>query len=274
MSQLRIRNLFSSKAGGSHPKKSAAGAEDDFCKAAGLQKIGDFDPNDIFIAGYPKSGNTWMQHLIASAFFGLDLEFAPDALLQELVVDVHRVQFYKRFTTPTFFKTHDLPKPEHRRVIYLLRDGRDVMVSYYHHLQALNGEVDFLKMVETGEGLYPGKWQEHVSQWLKNPYGAKIMLLRYEDLQKDAVKELRRVCEFVGIQRDDAELDRAAKKSSFSNMQKREKQLGWANTQWPKEKMFVRRGKVGSHEDEMPAAVRASFLRDAGECLKQTGYLA
>ncbi len=269
MSRLQIRNLFTGKAAAKR-----GSAEKDFCEAAGLQKVGDFDPNDIFIAGYPKSGNTWMQHLIASAFFGLDLELVPDSLLQELVVDVHRPKYYKRFSTPTFFKTHDLPKKEYKRVIYLLRDGRDVMVSYYHHLRALGGDVDFLKMVETGEGLYPGKWHDHVKAWLDNPFQAKMMLLRYEDLQKDAIKELRRVCEFVGIEREAVELERAVKKASFNNMQKRERQLGWANTQWPKDKMFVRRGKVGSHEDEMPEAVRTSFLREAGNALKSVGYLS
>jgi hypothetical protein len=74
--------------------------------------------------------------------------------VQDLVPDVYYTKFYKRYFTPTFFKTHDLPKPQHRRVIYLVRDGRDAMVSYFHHIAALGDPPDCLKLVATGEGLF------------------------------------------------------------------------------------------------------------------------
>lgn len=239
----------------------------------GFSRITEFSPDDIFIAGYPKSGNTWVQGLIAGAIYGLDLRLAPDSLVQDLVPDVHFKKIYRRYQSPVFFKTHALPQPEYRRVIYLLRDGRDVMVSYFHHLEALQGgAVDFLRMVQTGEGLFPCKWAEHVRQWLANPHRSSMLIVRYEDLKQNAAKELLRICEFAGLPRDAAVLETAVEKASFASMQQREKQFGWANQAWPKEKAFVRRGQVGSHVDEMPPDAREAFLKEAGTVLEQAGY--
>ncbi len=79
---------------------------------------------------------------------------APDSVIQDLVPDVHSQPWYRRYSTPMFFKTHDLTRPEYRPVVYLVRDGRSVMVSYFHHLRALNERgVDFLRTVQTGDGL-------------------------------------------------------------------------------------------------------------------------
>jgi hypothetical protein len=75
--------------------------------------------------------------MLAGLIFGIDVRFAPDSLVQDLIPDVYYKRFYRRHLTPTFFKTHDLPRPQSRRVIYLVRDGRDAMVSYFHHLTAI-----------------------------------------------------------------------------------------------------------------------------------------
>ncbi len=237
-----------------------------------LRPIAETDPADVFIAAYPKSGNTWFQNLVVGAIYGLDPEHVPDRLVQDLVPDVHYKACYKRYRTPTFFKTHHLPRPEYRRVVYLLRDGRDALVSFWHHQQALQGgAVDFLKMVQEGEGL-PCKWHRHVEEWAANPFGASMLTIRYEDLQREPVRELARFCAFVGEPRETAVLERAAAKSSFGEMRKREERFGWDNAAWPKDKPFVRRGVVGSYRDEMPAEVLTAFLAEAGQTLRKYGY--
>ncbi len=242
-------------------------------RRTGLTPIRDTDPADIFIVGYPKSGNTWMQNLVAGVAFGIDPNRTPDSLVNELVPDVHDVLFYRRFETPTFFKSHYLPRPEYRRVVYLLRDGRDAMVSYFHHLSAIHGsEPDFLKMVSDGEGLFPCRWHEHVDAWMKNPYGAQMITIRYEALKTGPVAELRRLCEFAGLERPDHSLQSIAAGCSFDAMREREQTMGWSSTVWPKDRAFVRRGEVGSFRNEMPSAVAAEFMRQAQQILVQAGY--
>lgn len=240
----------------------------------GLTPISDSAAEDIFIAGYPKSGNTWFQNLAAGALYGLDPALTPDAVIQRLVPDVHYLRYYKRFQTPMLFKTHHLPRPAYRRVVYLLRDGRDVLVSYYRHLLALHGgeEVDFMAMVRQGTGLFPGKWADHVQQWQANPYQVPLLTIRYEDLQQDAAGELARFCEFAGFARDPALLARVAAGASFAKMQAKEARFGVDNPLWPKEKPFVRRGAVGAYKDEMPPEILEAFIAEAGPVLTAVGY--
>ena len=239
---------------------------------AGWQPIGATDPADVFIVAYPKSGITWLQNMVAAAIYGLDPKHTPDGLVQDLVPDVHYKPFYKRYRTPTFFKTHHLPRPDYRRVVYLLRDGRDAMVSYWHHLQALSGRpIDFATMLSAGE-LFPCPWHEHVEQWSANPHHADILTLRYEDLKADPVNALVRLCDFAGEPGDRSVLASVANKCSFEAMRTREKRLGWENPVWPKDRPFVRRGIAGSYKDEMPAETLALFLAEAGETLRKLGY--
>jgi len=247
-----------------------------FLEATGLCPITSIDAKDVFIVGYPKSGNTWFQNLAAGVVHGVIPEFAPPTLTyHELIPDVHLKRFYKRYSTPMFFKSHHLPKPEYRRVIYLLRDGRDAMVSYYHYLAALQRQIDFLQMIKTGEGLFPGKWHDHVEAWLANPYQADIMILRYEDLKTNTVEQLERFCAFLGIQRERSFLEMMARSASFENLRKKEVTVGMGaeNKRWIKGKFFFRRGAVGSFADEMPETVLQAFLDDAAATLKKLNYL-
>jgi len=237
--------------------------------------MGNYNEDDIFIVGFPKSGHTWSQNLVAEALYGFTVgDTTSVALLQDLVPDIHFVDCYKRYRSPMFFKAHMLPRPEFKRVIYLLRDGRDAMVSYHRYLEAKSGStIDFLHMVRTGEGMFPCKWHEHVSQWRANPFKADMITVRYEDLKADTVKELERIFAFAGISRTRAQLETAARRSSFSSMQEREKKTGTGNPDWPKDRLFVRRGKVGSYVDEMPADVQKAFLSEAEPMMRELGYI-
>ena len=120
--------------------------------ALGLHHITEVWPEDVVIVRYPKSGSTWFGALVAGVVHGVDIGLSPPSLLMELVPGMHSATYYRRFHTPMYFKSHNLPTPRYRRVIYILRDGRDAMVSYYHHLRALAGDKvpddDFLQIVK------------------------------------------------------------------------------------------------------------------------------
>ena len=239
----------------------------------GLIPISETHENDVFIVGYPKSGNTWLQNLVAGVIYGMDPRQTPDCVVQDLVPNVHGKKFYKRYRAQMFFKTHELPRPDYRNVVYLLRDGRDVMVSYYWHNMALqNDSVDFGRMVETGEGLFLCKWHEHVERWRGNPFEARILTITYEDLKRNPVHELSRLCEFANVDRGVAYLQQTAAAANFESMVAKEQEFGWASPRWPKDKPFVRRGIAGSYKDEMPADVLRAFLDQAGQTLRKCGY--
>jgi len=234
--------------------------------------------DDVFIVGYMKSGNNWFRNLAAGVVYGADPQYVPEALVRDLIPN-HGPQnsYYKRYGAPMFFKTHDFPCSEYKRVVYILRNGCDVMVSLRHHYSALHErEIDFLKLVRGEDERLPRlkwhKWHRHVEKWLANPYQAQMIVIRYEDLKRDTVNELRRFCEFIGMSRADAELAAIAQKASFANMREKEARLG-RGRRWPKDKFFVRRGEVGSHKDEMSPEVLEAFLSEAGDTLRKLGYL-
>jgi len=233
-------------------------------------------PEDIFIAGYPKSGNNWFQELVASLVFGILADRTHPRLIGDLVPDIHYKPYYIRYQTPTFFKTHFKPLPRYQNVVYILRDGRDAVVSYWHHINALqNCEVDFLTMVRTGQNMFPCKWHEHVEAWMENPYKARMIIIKYEDLIAEPVRQLERFCVFSGIEAETSDLERASERTTFAKMLDREKRRGTCfdeDSPWPKDRLFRRRGVVGSFRDEMPDEILKAFLLEAGSTLEKQGY--
>ncbi|MFM2063187.1 MAG: hypothetical protein RLZZ507_2857 [Cyanobacteriota bacterium] len=245
-------------------------------KLTGLVPITEFMPEDVFIVGYPKSGNTWFQNIVTGLVYGVDPEYAYDSIVQELVPDVHSKRYYKRYANPMFFKSHELPNKKYRRVVYLLRDGRDAMVSYWRMKQALSSEpIDFMNLVK-GEKLFPSKWHTHVESWMENPYQAELMTIKYEDLKKNTVYELQRFCEFIGIERDEKMLKIVSEKTAFEKMSNKEKTQGWQHPSLQKLKLgtsFVRRGEIGSYKDEMPLDILETFMSEAAYTLNRYGYI-
>ena len=99
------------------------------------------------MVGYPKSGNTWMQNLLAGIMYGIDGRYSPDKLVQELIPDLDYKVIYKRISDKMLFKTHDLPKSTYNNIIYLVRDPRDVMASYYAMVSGQGVDTTASKMI-------------------------------------------------------------------------------------------------------------------------------
>jgi hypothetical protein len=237
-----------------------------------LIPIAIFSVDDIFITGFPKSGNTWCQNLLAGILHNLDLENVPDSVIQKLVPAVGYKPTYQRFIERMVFKTHETTRPDYRHVVLLIRDARDVMVSYLHHDAAHLGipseAIDFVDHVER----YAPAWRNHVEGWLNNPYNAHLITVRYEDLANDCVGQLSRLCSFMGIERDRQLLESVAQKASFAEMRRRELRFGSDNPRWPREHRFCRRGIVGSYRDEMPDEALRICLDITSTTLLRCGY--
>jgi hypothetical protein len=240
----------------------------------GYSPMNRFLPEDVFIVGYPKSGNTWFQHLVSGLVHGVDARTSPPLLANDLVPDVHYDVFYRRYSTPMFFKSHHLPRPDYRRVVYLLRDGRDAMVSYRHYLESIQRrQLDFLELVTNAGSGIPCKWHQHVGAWLQNPHAAEMIVIKYEDLVMQPVEQLERFCRFIQLERDRSQLEAVADAAQFRNLRAKEARIGLGRPEiWPADKFFFRRGVVGSYKDEMPPDVLRAFMTDAADTLRRNGY--
>lgn len=229
--------------------------------------IGEYHPQDVFLFGFPKSGTHWLQALTACVLYGLDLDHAPLHLITNLVPGIGVTEYYRRYRTPMAFKGHDLPRPLYRRVVYIIRDGRDALASRAYHREALKQNVDPWQIRDKF-----GLWHEHVEAWLANPYDADMLVIRYEDLKSNGIAELRRLCDFLGEDRSEPFLTSLYEKASIETFRDKEAHEGHTLQDWPRDKPFFRRGEVGSHRDEVPPEVLASFLNAAMPTLQRCGY--
>lgn len=241
-----------------------------------LFAIDDTLVTDFFIVGYPKSGNTWLQNIIVELKYGIDASLISDSLLQDLVPDVHYKRYYNRFAKEMIFKSHFLPRSNYHRVIYLARDGRDVMVSYYHYLNALGHKFkDLNNLILCQDRIFPSSWSAHVQSWLENPYGAEMLIIRYEDLLSAPNESILKIVRFLSLDIPRSRIESAIERTSFNAMKIKERNSGWEQSRnWPQDRHFVRRGTSGSYKDEMTQADLCLFYQHpkTKETLDLLGY--
>ena len=96
-------------------------------RALAEQGVTSFD-DDVWIVSYPKSGNTWTRFLIANLTSGG--ERVDWTNIDRRVPDIYqgRDSLYQSLPRPRYFKSHEAYRPEYRRVVFIVRDPRDVAV--------------------------------------------------------------------------------------------------------------------------------------------------
>jgi Sulfotransferase domain len=159
----------------------------------------------IWIASYPRSGNTFFRILLHQLYgirtYSLynDPIFEDRQEIAELVGHEHldlSLDEMARSPTPYFVKTHELPGDDTYPAIYLVRDGRDVLVSYAHFIhrfEPLQAEVTSFESTLRSLIVYRGSfggWGPHVLSWTSRD--PKVALVRFEDLIANPVAVVER----------------------------------------------------------------------------------
>jgi hypothetical protein len=199
----------------------------------GLHRPGRILPvfrDDILLASYPQSGCTALQFLLANLFHP-DREVNFDNLRQVVLdVDVSTKRDFDRSPRPRIMNTHSGFDARYRRVIYLVRDPRDVAQSRYETLRKLRkiddqlSIADFIDRFLAGRDVKErapqddsGSWGENVGSWMAVRFSHPGFLwLRYEDLVADAERELKRVADFLGLPTDPKKISQAIERSSLA----------------------------------------------------------
>jgi hypothetical protein len=229
---------------------------------------------DVFLVSFPKCGRTWLRVMLGAALrdhYGISVR----NLRRFTNADVHHPGL------PRVLATHDdspQSKPSHQvmrdkraydgtRVILLVRDPRDAIVSLYFHVtrrrqQPYDGALtDFLRD-RTGT---LASLLAFYDAWAHRLDDDNLLLVRYEDMHADPRRQLRRVLAFLGVDDvADATVDSAVAGAAFERLQRMEREgsaptraLRTATVDDP-ESYKVRRGKVGGfvdylHEDDITA---------------------
>jgi len=239
-----------------------------FCRRQGFLPIDETQDQDVFICGYPKSGNTWVQNLMASLLFGLEPRYLTDRLVQEVVPDIHQSHFYKRFFDTAYFKTHHSCQSNYRRIVHLVRDPRDVAASYYHFDRARGQSVSLEKKTEA----VIESWKTHTLSYLESTGKKPIILLRYEDLLTQPEVEVRRLLQFCQLERSAEVQARAIEGNRFSRIASRERKFGMANPRWPSEKSFFRKGQAGSYMETLRKEDVSAIESSLEDLMLELGY--
>jgi hypothetical protein len=240
-------------------------------------------PDDRFLVSYPRSGNTWTRFLIANLLFpDLEVSFLNIDHLIPDVININRRELAK-IPRPRLIKSHEYFDPRYKKVIYIVRDPRDVVISYYYFLlkQGFIKDSDSLetfvqRFVDGDVDPEFASWNENVLSWVSIRMGRPgFLLLRYEDLKAKPTHELARAAEFLGIQRSSESLTRAANLSSVERMRELETrdENKWIGTRAKRKDIrFVRTALAGGWRSTLSDNDVAKIENAWGPLLKTLGY--
>ncbi|XP_046712885.1 sulfotransferase family 5A, member 1 isoform X2 [Silurus meridionalis] len=160
-----------------------------------------FQDADILIVTYPKSGTTWMQELITLVLCRGDPKISqtqPNWARAPWIEQYYCPNILKALKGPRLLTTH-LPykvlapalQGSKAKVIYVARNPKDVIVSYYYFHKMANFLTDpgtfseFLSSFLDGK-VYYGSWFDHVKEWTNNERNNDHFLyITYEEMWEE-----------------------------------------------------------------------------------------
>lgn len=213
----------------------------------------------VWVASYPKSGNTWLANLLYAYANGTPEEFADQTKLvaryspllrKQRKGEITAEQAYRRlrklsarserpvaWARITFAKTHCIPNEleslsQHAAgAVLIVRSPKDVLLSAINFLQLRDklkvSPREFAeRFIETGgheawSGAGYGTWTSHWQQWTTQ-LQMPVHVLSYEQLRDDTAATTQRMLEFLQIRPEPRAVAAAVEASSFESMKKRE----------------------------------------------------
>lgn len=214
--------------------------------------------DDTYLVEFPKSGITWLTFLLASVNLQKSgIQRAPTFYaINDLIPDIHTSRHLGpalSFPGHRMIKSHASYNPLYSKVIYLVRDPRDVMASYYAFMSKLGWYQDTLSAMLRDPHFGIEAWCNHAQGWLTQTRpSVSFTVLRYEDLRSDTFNCLKKLYRLLGYEIEESILKNAIEISSFIKMKENEYFCSENNLTLPKDFTFVRKGG-SSHKNELTA---------------------
>lgn len=226
----------------------------------------------VILICFPKAGSTWIQMMLAQYLegrYGCQMRSVKHLFVRSLHAPGIDATLRTHDDGPHFKAVSELERDKSRyrdkKVIFLVRDPRDVIVSYYfwytrrklhehHQGKPFEGSID--EFVFNPVGGLPTLIAFY-NLWLQNRHVPRsFLLLEYEQVRRDPYGEMRKVLNMMG-ERDvsEAHLKHAIEVSHFDRMRQLEEE-GAAGLSRPAEVgardfdgFKTRRGVMGGYVD-------------------------
>ncbi|CAL8099179.1 unnamed protein product [Calicophoron daubneyi] len=273
---------------------------------------GHLHPNDVIVASFPKSGTTWLSEIVFLLSTRLDWDKASSFNLEYRVPYLEYIwpgpQSLLNRSVPRVLKTHlpfvHLPEEVQRgraaRVIYIVRDPRDVVVSYYHFARGFvpagyrNREgIDGFTKRFLSHTLPYCPWPAHVKGYVQSAscqrketacsgFSPQVLVVRYEELLRNPNHTVRKIEEFLRKTwitskgcpspptiMSDSQISQVVNYCSFKEMSKNpNSNFSWWMEMglWSGQKdgaKFLRRGEVGNHQVQLSSELAEMITFEA-----------
>ena len=269
----------------------------------------------VWLASYPKSGNTWLRAFLHNLLHDKGGPLDLNTLSKSSRSDAWRVDFERVADQPLdtlgdagiaalrapvqrsiaqsgrgnmLVKTHSAltrigGKPSHAidvtaGAIYLVRDPRDVAISYADHLGVeIDRAIELMaidhahtKLADTHVTEFPGSWSQNVATWTA-PGNDNVHVVRYEDLLDDPEVHFLKVLQFLDLKPDTPTFRRALANTSFKQLSRQEKSSGFIERSHLQDQFF-RTGRSGDWRQILTSEQSRRMVADHGEQMARFGY--
>ncbi len=213
----------------------------------------------VWLASYPRSGNSYFRVTSGQLFGVKTFSVYPG---DGAHLSKQKIRDTAMTKNSILVKTHELPRDQYR-AIYLVRDGRDSVISYAHWTLSQETEKESIdpkspqfqnrlrNIITTSD--YFGGWSRHVLAWHERP---NRHIVRFEDLVADPVEVVGKALEFANLP---CQADPKIRPVEFKSLQ-------------AKNPVLYRKGIFGNWKTDMSPDMQELFWRKCGAAMKLLGY--
>lgn len=224
------------------------------------------------VVGYPKCGGSWLRNMLQ------DYQGGPTYLVDRLVYRGMVIQVHRMFST------------KYCNPVVIIRDPRDMYVSFYYHERRYSQEGqrleiskyfqhdperpdrdDFAAYLEAKllHRTDPGfSYHDFIYSWMDHP---EIHMLKYGSLLDDTIGEMSKIIEYLGWALDRDRLNKVVDFHNFENVTKR--LYGVARKPGEQDVgKFQRKGVVGDWKNYFNAHSCELIQQYEGDTLQRAGF--